>query len=85
MTLYSTTGRICTFPPEEELSGALIVTCLIMRRCNSWFTAIGVKCVDAAHLQVSVHDSPGMYVVHTFQNPPQQDERVFDINACIGT
>lgn len=56
-----------------------------MRRCNSWFTAIGVKCVDAAHLQVSVHDSPGMYVVHTFQNPPQQDERVFDINARIGT
>lgn len=89
MTLYSTNGKICTFAPQE-VGGAFIVTCLIMRRCNFWLTARcsvkdREKCVDATHLQVSVHDSPGMYVVHTFQNLPQQDERVFDIDAPIGT
>lgn len=63
-----------------------------MHCCNSWLPAeFSVKdrekyvAASATHLQVSVHDSPGMYVVHTFQNLPQQRERVFDVDAPIGT
>lgn len=43
------------------------------------------KCDEAAYLQVSVHDSPGMYVFHTFQYLPQQAECVLSINAPIRT
>lgn len=61
-----------------------------MRRCDSQLTAKcrekhRKKCVDVTYLQVSVHDSPGMYVVHTFQDLLQQDKRVFDIDAPVGT